>query len=459
MTAMKRICIAWIACALLLALSTSALAESCPVRVGGNGAMVYNASGDVVASLPAGTKLTLTGRKGSICQVSYKGKTGYMKKSDLKKESAAETASGAEASASDGATPMNATGYVVSDGAKVYNAKGKALKKMSMNAQVTVTAVKGDICQVKSGGKTGYMHKYDLSTKPVKGAEADAGAIEPRTAYVAQGGAKVYSARGKAVGKLDGGSQVSVTAVKGDVCRISVGGKTGYMRKSDLTASKPKADQSSSHTAYVDQDGARVYSVDGKTLARLDSDTKLTVTAVQGDVCQVSAGGKVGYMDVDDLSTKKPDQTDGGAPSGSNATPAKGTAKEMDWWKSDIQKIFPRGGTATVTDVDTGLAWNEQRRGGTNHADVQPVTAADTAALKQAYGGTWSWARRAIFVTINGENYAASMNGMPHGGGSIADNDFNGHHCIHFTNSRTHGSNRVCSLHQDAINKAANTTM
>ena len=73
--------------------------------------------------------------------------------------------------------------------------------------------------------------------------------------------------------------------------------------------------------------------------------------------------------------------------------------------------------------------------------------------------GSWSWKRRAIFVTINGVNYAASMNCMPHGSGSIKDNNFNGHHCIHFTNSRTHGSNKVCSLHQAAIKKALNATL
>jgi len=136
------------------------------------------------------------------------------------------------------------------------------------------------------------------------------------------------------------------------------------------------------------------------------------------------------------------------------AIPAKGAAREMDWWKSDIQKIFARGVTATITDVKTGLAWREQRRGGSNHADVQPLTATDTAALKKAYGGSWSWKRRAIFVTIDGINYAASMNGMPHGGSSISGNKFNGHHCIHFTNSRTHGSNRVDENHQKAIKQA-----
>ena len=154
---------------------------------------------------------------------------------------------------------------------------------------------------------------------------------------------------------------------------------------------------------------------------------------------------------------KAESNTSTGSSSGT-AVAAKGTAIEMDWWTSNIQTIFARGVTATITDVDTGLAWKEVRRGGTNHADVQPCTAADTANMKKACG-SWSWARRAIFVTINGVNYAASMNCMPHGSGAIKDNNFDGHHCIHFTNSRTHGSNKVCPLHQAAIKKAASTTL
>ena len=137
----------------------------------------------------------------------------------------------------------------------------------------------------------------------------------------------------------------------------------------------------------------------------------------------------------------------------STATPASGKSVEMDWWTSDIQSIFSRGTTAVITDVSTGISWKERRTGGTNHADVQPVTAADTAAMKKACG-SWSWERRAIWVSINGKKYAASMNCMPHGSGSITNNDFDGHHCIHFTNSRTHGSNKVCPLHQAAIKKA-----
>ena len=112
-----------------------------------------------------------------------------------------------------------------------------------------------------------------------------------------------------------------------------------------------------------------------------------------------------------------------------------------------------------VTDVETGISWYEKRTGGTNHADVQPLTAADSASMKRAYGGKWSWERRAIFVTIDGVNYAASMNGMPHGSDSISGNGFDGHHCIHFTNSRTHGSNRRDPDHQAAIQRALRATL
>ena len=137
----------------------------------------------------------------------------------------------------------------------------------------------------------------------------------------------------------------------------------------------------------------------------------------------------------------------------STASPASGSVKGMDWWTSNIQKIFYRGRTVAVTDVRTGLSWKEVRVGGTNHADTVPLADQDTAVLKAAYGGKWSWVRRPIWVSIDGVRYAASMNGMPHGG-NARDNGFPGHHCIHFTNSRTHGTNNLDPDHQAAIREA-----
>lgn len=131
-----------------------------------------------------------------------------------------------------------------------------------------------------------------------------------------------------------------------------------------------------------------------------------------------------------------------------------GTAQPMDWWTSDIQKIFAKGVTAIITDVDKKISWRMKRFAGKNHADVQPLTKTDTAKMKRAWGGYWSWKRRAIFVTINGVNYAASMHGMPHGGSNL-NNNFPGHTCIHFTNSRTHKTNKVDENHQKMVQKAS----
>ena len=90
--------------------------------------------------------------------------------------------------------------------------------------------------------------------------------------------------------------------------------------------------------------------------------------------------------------------------------------------------------------------------------DTEPLTAEDTAIMKSIYGGSWSWDRRAILVMYNGHVYAASMNGMNHGTTTIADNNFDGHFCIHFYNSRTHETDRVDEDHQAAVARAMKAT-
>ena len=127
----------------------------------------------------------------------------------------------------------------------------------------------------------------------------------------------------------------------------------------------------------------------------------------------------------------------------------------IDW--ADIDTIFPRYTTALVTDVDTGISYTVYRMGGHEHADVEPLTAADTAKMLKSCGGTWSWARRAIIVTVNGHRIAASTNGMPHGQQTIYNNNMNGQVCIHFLNSRTHGSDNLDSAHQAMVQKAYNS--
>ena len=176
----------------------------------------------------------------------------------------------------------------------------------------------------------------------------------------------------------------------------------------------------------------------------------------------LTVDGKAGKTTINKLFASSADKYDGkttiSSSSSSSSSGSSSSSKSgvilADWWTSDIQKVYSRGTIATVTDVKTGISWKVKRRGGTNHADTEPLTAEDTAKMKKAYGGSWSWNRHAIWVTVNGKTYAASQNGMPHAVYSITDNNFNGHFCIHFLNSRTHTGNRLDSAHQSCVKAA-----
>ena len=142
---------------------------------------------------------------------------------------------------------------------------------------------------------------------------------------------------------------------------------------------------------------------------------------------------------------------------GKNAADYTFPTERLSWFVNGNDSLIPKGATFTVKDVSTGKTFTCRRWSGYNHMDTEPLTAADTATMKSIYGGSWSWTRRAILVKYNGHVYAASMNGMPHGTSTL-DNNFDGHFCIHFYNSRTHGTDRVDEDHQNAVARAMNAT-
>ena len=127
-------------------------------------------------------------------------------------------------------------------------------------------------------------------------------------------------------------------------------------------------------------------------------------------------------------------------------------AEPLPW--VEAQRLLERMETAEVLDIETGNSFMVQRRGGTYHADVQPLTRGDTAIMKEIYGGIWSWDRRAVIINVDGRTIAASMNGMPHGQGALTNN-FPGHFCIHFWGSITHASRAKDLGHHLMISKAA----
>lgn len=129
--------------------------------------------------------------------------------------------------------------------------------------------------------------------------------------------------------------------------------------------------------------------------------------------------------------------------------------EKPDWYKDNMSAVIPRQARFQIKDVKTGIVFEARRWAGSDHMDVEPVSAKDTALMKKAYNGSWSWDRRPILILYRGHVYAASMNGMPHEDNTISGNDFDGHFCIHFLNSKTHGSDKVDSDHQYCVTVAA----
>lgn len=129
----------------------------------------------------------------------------------------------------------------------------------------------------------------------------------------------------------------------------------------------------------------------------------------------------------------------------------------LDWYEDNVSKVIPKGARFTVKDIGTGKTFEMVRWSGGDHMDAEPRTDEDAATIKAIYGGSYSWRRRPILIKYNGHVYAASMNGMPHGTTTI-DNDFDGHLCIHFKNSRTHETDVVDPDHQNAVEKASKYT-
>ncbi|MBM4762001.1 hypothetical protein [Bacillus sp. B15-48] len=124
----------------------------------------------------------------------------------------------------------------------------------------------------------------------------------------------------------------------------------------------------------------------------------------------------------------------------------------LNW--DEVNEILPKYSKFTVVDLETGKKFRVQRRAGSRHADVQPLTAQDTKIMKEIYNGKWSWKRRAIIVHSNKKKIAASMHGMPHGAGALRNN-FPGHFCIHFYGSTTHRTNFMDLSHKLMILKAS----
>lgn len=195
----------------------------------------------------------------------------------------------------------------------------------------------------------------------------------------------------------------------------------------------------------------------------------------------VSRGGSIPPVSTSQSASKaavqnKPSTSAKPASSSAAVNSSNSKVELLDWWK-DAQYVFPRGASAVVQDLYTGKTFKIVRSMGTNHADSEAASKADTEIIKSIWGG-FSWTRRPVIVIINGRRLAASMSAMPHAGidalpayqtvdnrsdgygrgenlDVIKGNGMDGHFDIHFLNSTRHKDNQIDPQHQAMIKIAA----
>jgi len=176
-----------------------------------------------------------------------------------------------------------------------------------------------------------------------------------------------------------------------------------------------------------------------------------------GEWFSVSANGDHGYMNSEFLTVFTPSTSARETVDKPLETPVNASGVEMVDWSEARNNIIQTGVPLYVTDVRTGITFWLQSFSNGSHADVVPLSHDDTDALRRAFGGRWSWEPRAIWVTVSGRTFAASMSGMPHGGFNSINNGITGHFCMHFPGSRTHNGNRSHERdHQDRVRDAFN---
>ena len=114
------------------------------------------------------------------------------------------------------------------------------------------------------------------------------------------------------------------------------------------------------------------------------------------------------------------------------SAPSSSSVRLLHWYNV-VKPSLSNGQKLLVYDPSSGYSWTLRILARGRHCDAEPLTARDTRTMKAAFGGVNTWSQKAVYVRLpDGRWSLASTHDMPHDSGTIKDNDFNGHLCVHF---------------------------
>ena len=360
-------------------------------------------------------------------------------------------------------TGLNYSAVIIEDVdmRKDTDASSEVVVNLAAETQVTITGAYGDLYQISVDSKKGFVpkscvHKHRIVTINLK-AELNSSGVnfrsEPSTA-------------GEIISVLSKGTQVTAKSIQDKWIKVSCSGKEGFVSAEFITYTLPANSHLTTMSFGMQAQAVKIVQMalkrkgfyfkaaDGvygsgtkQAVAKFQESVSLAADGIAGPQTLLVLLGKdaAGELWNNFRTEMEPIQ------------PQKSGRVWLCDWFGNMENTVVRYTAYEVIDVRTGIHWKMQRFGGVTalwHADVEPMTEADTAAMTKAWGGELTPVRRPIWVKIDGEYYAAGLMGYVHGSGTINDNGMDGQVCMHFRGSKIHSSGRVDEAQQACISEA-----
>lgn len=127
-----------------------------------------------------------------------------------------------------------------------------------------------------------------------------------------------------------------------------------------------------------------------------------------------------------------------------------------EYWYSTVRNACRKYPYCTLYDPETGISWQVHMFSYGKHAEIEPLTAADTEKMYEACGYQ-VWTPKPVWVIFaDGTIRIATTHSVPHEVQHITDNNFAGHSCLHFprTMSQVTAIGPYATKHQKAVDQA-----
>lgn len=421
-----------------------------------------SSSSAILTTIPNHSALTVTSRGTTWCAVLYNGKPGYVMTSFLKFTSD-EPAAPTEAPAP--MTPTGSQSAIVTTTGGTLNFRASASKSAKVIGQIpnaallTVTSRGSEWCGVIYNGTSGFVMTSFLSfLTPADDPEPQPQPEEPvasRTLKTGMTGEDVtwVQARLKELGytvtvngTYDSATAAAVKSFQSHNCLSSdgiAGSQTQTMLRSD--SARRATDPIPSYTTLrIDDTGSGVYSLQSalKKLGYPVTENKTYDTDTHNEVVAFQQRNGLVISGIADGVTLSVLYGGGGKPYSTPVSsvdlskhrmsaPAVSSLKLLDWY-DEVKPTIKAGQSALIYDPATGLSWRIQFYSLGHHADSEPLSWEDTQVMNRSFGST-AWTVHPVYVQLpSGQWTMATMHNRPHLYGSIMDNGFGGHLCIHF---------------------------